>query len=77
MVEPVIDGPSDPVVSLANVYCGNMKLLVLEVAEVAATKLPVQLAPVGQQAMLSAASREQCESVLQQMLELFRVEQGL
>lgn len=55
-------------------YCGNRKLLV---SVVVANREPVQLAPVGQQAMLSAASRAQREPLRQQILGLSRVEHGL
>ena len=61
-------------VAVAVAVCGNMKLLVVPVA---AVRLPVQLAPFGQQAMLFAASRAQWASIRQQTLRLLRFEQGL
>lgn len=62
------------VVGAAVPYCGNRKLLV---SVVAADREPVQLAPVGQQAMLSAASRAQRDPFRQHILGLSRVEHGL
>lgn len=56
--------------------CGNTKLLpvsvvpvVVVVAVAVAVRLPVQLAPVGQQAMLSAESLVQVVPFMQQALE--------
>jgi hypothetical protein len=79
-VEPVIEAPPEAavvVVVVAVAPWGNMKLVPVFVAVDAPVKLPVQLAPVGQQAMLLAASREQLVPCLQQALELPRLLHGL
>jgi hypothetical protein len=54
-----------------------MKLVPVDMAVDAPVRLPVQLAPVRQQAMLLAASREQFVPCLQQAFELPRLVQGL
>jgi len=64
------------VVVVAVAAWGNIKLLP-SVAEGSAVRLPVQLAPVGQQAMLLAESREQIVPSWQQALALPSFEHGL
>ena len=59
------------VVVVAVAPCGNTKLLpVVSVAAVEPVRLPVQVAPVGQQAMLLAESLVQNVPLLQQASEL-------
>lgn len=77
-VEPVMEAAAPAAVVVAVAPCGNMKLLPVSVVPVAVpVRLPVQLAPVGQQAMLLAASREQLVPSLQQAPELPRLVHGL
>lgn len=74
-----VDAVSEPdSVVVAVAPCGNTKLLpvsvvpvvvVVAVAVAVAVRLPVQLAPVGQQAMLSAESLVQVVPFMQQALE--------
>lgn len=64
-------------VVVAEVPCGEMKVLPVSVPVDVPVKLPVQLAPVRQQAMLSAASVVQRDPLLQQASELPRFEHGL
>lgn len=58
---------------------GNKKLLPVSAAPLVEVpvKLPVHVAPVGQQAMLSAASREQVMPCMQQASELPNLVHGL
>lgn len=80
MTEPVMEAPFGSIVLdvvVAVAPCGNMKLVPVSVAVDGPVRLPVQTAPVGQQAMLSAASREQLVSGRQQTLELPRLVHGL
>jgi hypothetical protein len=65
-----------PVV-VADVVCGETKILSVSVPVDVPVRLPVQLAPVRQQAMLSAASVVQRDPLLQQASELPKFEQGL
>jgi hypothetical protein len=68
--------PAAVVVAVAPL--GNMKLLPVSAAPVEVpVRLPVHLAPVGQQAMLSAESREQFVPCRQQASELPRLVHGL
>lgn len=76
MIEAAPESVVDVVV-VAVAPWGNMKLVPVDVAVDAPVKLPVQLAPLGQHAMLSAASREQFVPCLQQAFELPRLVQGL
>lgn len=65
-------------VVVAGAPCENMKLFPVSVGPVGVpVRLPVQLAPVGQQAMLLAASREQLVPSLQHTLELPSLVHGL
>lgn len=57
-------------VAVAVAAFGNMKLVSVPVVVEVPVRLPVQLAPVAQQAMLSAASREQLVPCLQQAFAL-------
>lgn len=63
------------VVAVAVAVLGNIKAVPVPVVLVP-VKLPVQLAPVAQQAMLSAASREQFVPCLQHALALPRAVHG-
>lgn len=77
-VEPVITAPSDvdvPVV-VAEVGCGNMKPVDGASVPVVPVSVPVQLAPVGQQAILLAASRVHLVPSRQQTAEFPSAEQG-
>lgn len=77
-VGPVIEAAGSGAVVVAVVPCGNMKLLPVSAAlPDVPVKLPVQLAPVGQQAMLLAASTEQLVPSLQQAPELPSFVHGL
>lgn len=71
-------GAESGAVVVAVAPCGNMKLLPVSAAPVdVPVRLPVQLAPVGQQAMLLAASTEQMVPSWQQAPELPNLVHGL
>lgn len=77
-VAPVIEAAEPGAVVIAPPPWGNMKLLPVSAAPVAVpVRLPVQLAPIGQQAMLLAASAEQTVPSLQQAPELPNFVHGL
>jgi hypothetical protein len=71
-----MDAAPPSVVAVAVAVLGNMNLVPVPVVFVP-VRLPVQLAPIAQQAMLSAASREHFVPCLQQALALPSSLQGL
>ena len=75
IVDPVRVASFAPVVCVADAVEGNLKLLPSELELVG--RLPVQLAPVGQQAMWSFASREHRDPCLQHTSGLSMLVHGL